>query len=160
MADGYRSLSQQYGSGKGLESIADDYINSFKMQINSMKEWLSRKEDQNFDLLQQLAKTKIYALKLKEFLDRKFVQDGKELPREFHEAPVVLDVEDEMEMIRAEVRGVVKDKEEFMWVSVADQMEKEIRMLKNHLKRHGLLSPAEALQNSEEKAKLLQDVTD
>ena len=34
-----------------------------------------------------------------------------------------------MEMIRAEVRGVVKDKEEFMWVSVADQMEKEIRML-------------------------------
>ena len=56
MADGYRSLSQQYGSGKGLESIADDYINSFKMQINSMKEWLSRKEDQNFDLLQQLAK--------------------------------------------------------------------------------------------------------
>ena len=33
-------------------------------------------------------------------------------------------------------------------------------MLKDHLRRHGLLSPAEALSNSEQKAKLLQDVTD
>lgn len=88
-------------------------------------------------------------------MDRKFVQDGKELPREFHEAPVVLEVEEEMELIRADVRGAIKDKEEFLWVSIADQLEKESRMLKNHLKRHGLLSPAEALHNSEEKAKLL-----
>ena len=49
-----------------------------------MREWLSRKEDQNFDLMTSLAQTKVYALKLKEFLDRKFVQDGKELPEEFH----------------------------------------------------------------------------
>ena len=31
-----------------------------------------------------------------------------------------LHVEDEMELIRAQVRGMVKDKEQFMWASVAD----------------------------------------
>ena len=38
MSESFRTLSLQYGSGKGLESISDDYIDSFKMQINSMKE--------------------------------------------------------------------------------------------------------------------------
>ena len=63
-----------------LKSVPDEYLNSYRMQISYMKEWIKKKEDQNYDLMQKLASVKVYAVLLKEFLDKKFTQDGKVLP--------------------------------------------------------------------------------
>ena len=70
MVEGYRSLAKQYDREDGLQHITDDYINSYKIQIDKMKDWMKRKEDQNYELMQKLASVKIYAVLLREGLER------------------------------------------------------------------------------------------
>ena len=77
---------------------------------------------------------KTYAILLKEFLERKFTEDGKVLPQEFHEAPVVLYTEDEVDAIRSVVRSDLKKKEEFIMVDVIKQLEAENKMIKDQMR--------------------------
>ena len=70
MVEGYKSLAKQYDLEEGLQHITDDYINSYKIQIEKMKDWMKRKEDQNYELMQKLASVKIYAVLLREGLER------------------------------------------------------------------------------------------
>ena len=160
MVEGYKSLAKQYDREEGLQHITDDYINSYKIQIEKMKEWMKRKEDQNYELMQKLASVKIYAVLLREGLERQFTQQGKVLPQEFEEAPLMIETEHEMELNRAEVRGYLKKKEEFLVGAQVDQLMAENTMIKNYMRQHSLLDHTEMLHQADEKVRLLQEVTD
>ena len=65
-----------------------------------------------------------------------------------------------MELNRAEVRGFLKKKEEFLVGALVDQLDAENRMLKDQMRKHNLLDHSDMLHNSDEKVRLLQDVTE
>ena len=67
----------------------------------------------------------------------------------------MIETEHEMELNRAEVRGYLKKKEEFLVGAQVEQLMAENNMIKNYMRQHSLLDHSEMLHQADEKVRLL-----
>ena len=154
LAEAYREQATRYDRDEALGKLSDDYIGSYKRQIDNLNETLDVKESQTAEYLTKLSQLKDYSSQLKAELERLYSKEGKVLDKELQTAPVALN-QDSEKLIRDEL-GKSRDKRaEINTNARIEQLEKENQMLKEQVEQGGLADTNEMLRMAEEKNKLL-----
>ena len=93
LSDAYRDQAQRYDRDDGLNKLTDDYIDSYKKQIENLNETLDVKDNQTAEYLSKLGQLKDYSSQLKSELERLYGKEGKVMDQSLQNAPTALNTD-------------------------------------------------------------------
>ena len=114
MSEQYREQAKRYDQEEGLDQITDDYINSFKKEVDDLQDLLDRKDSQVSELMHKVEGLKAYAEKLKADLEAKYSAEGSVMPRELQDAPEALSPRKDAQSIAEELRKAGEKRSEIL----------------------------------------------
>ena len=109
----YREQAKRYDQENNIDRLTDDYVDSFKKQIDNLNQLLTKKEQQIAQLMDKNSSLKAYSNDLKEDLSKKYSDAGEVMPRELSDAPVALSPRNDKKIVE-ELRKSVDRREEML----------------------------------------------
>lgn len=134
-----------------VKNLPDDYINAYKRQIECLKEQLDQKSDELKALHDKQAELRQYAAELKERAETVFSDAGEDMPPQLANAPASI-----KETNDDKAKEVHWENEAMLLRGQVEQLEAEIAMLKELLKKGGQLKESEESKLFEDKLNALR----
>ena len=136
LSNQFREQAKKFDQEDGLGNLSDDYIDSYKREIENLKQLLEKKDQQVGELLSKNGGLRAYAGDLKEDLEKKYASDGKVMPRELSDAPESLSPRNQ-KSITEELKKSMERRDEILTNGRIEQLEAETEMLKQQIKSGG-----------------------
>ena len=122
--------ARRYDKDANLDTLTDDYINSFKREVENLKQLLEKKDQQVLELLYKNEQLKAYASELKNDLQKKYSAEGKVMPRDLQEAPEALSPRKDEISLKKEMKKSKERRDEVLKTGLIEQLQAENDMLK------------------------------